>query len=295
MPTVSVVMPVHNAERYVGRAIQSILDQTYSDFELIIIDDGSTDGSLVVLRQYATQDPRIRLSSRAWRGIAPTRQELLALCTGRFCAMMDADDESEPQRLEQQVAYLAQHPDCVCVTCRILLTDSDGSPIRTVNLETSHEEIDAANLSGCIFGGAYMVRRDVLLEIGGIRDFPLGYDLDMFLRLAEHGRLACVPAVLYRYRQHLSNSTLRWQEVNAAATRAVQEALLRRGVPADERPSRLLPGAPLSSLAQRRKWAWWALAAGHKTTARKHAFAALWRAPWSLDSWRLLACAIREY
>jgi len=297
MPTVSVVMPVHNARRYVGRAVQSILGQTFRDFELLIIDDGSTDDSPAILRRYVAQDSRIRLIGRAHRGIAPTRQELLALSTGRFHAMMDADDESEPQRLEKQVDYLMEHPDCVCVSCRMLLTDPDGSPLRTINLETSHEEIDAANLSGHSFfvNGAYMIRRDALLEIGGIRDLPLAYDLDLFLRLAQHRRIACLPVVLYRYRQHLSNNTLRWQELNKAVAEVIQEALVRRGLPADMATSRVLPGSALSSLSQRRKWAWWALQAGNVWTARKHAFQALWRSPFSIASWRLAACAIRGY
>ena len=290
-------MPVHNTERYVARAVQSILDQTFANFELIIIDDGSTDGSQAILERYAARDQRIRLFSRACRGIPRTRQELLTLSVGKYYAMMDSDDESEPTRLEKQLAYLEAHPECVCVTCQMLLTDPEGNPIRTINLETTHEEIDAANLSGRTFfvNGAYMIRRTILLEIGGIRDFPLACDLDVFLRLAERGRLAGLSEALYKYRQHLTNSTLCWEELNRCVARAVHQARARRGLPQDSDAVRVLPGAPLTRLAQQRKWAWWALAAGQTRTARKHALAALRCAPLSLESWRLLVCAARGH
>jgi glycosyltransferase involved in cell wall biosynthesis len=127
-PLISVCMPVYNAERYVSEAIESVLSQTFKDFEFLILDDGSTDGSLAILKGHAERDPRIRLTSRPNKGLAPTLNELMDQARGEFVARMDADDVSLPERLERQADYLRKHPDCVIVGCHALVMDSDGDP-----------------------------------------------------------------------------------------------------------------------------------------------------------------------
>src|SRR6185312_7739382 len=104
-PVVSVVMPVFNTERYVARATESILGQSFGDFEFIIIDDGSTDGSRGILERYARQDGRIRLVSRANTGYAVALNEGLGMARGEFVARMDSDDVSKPERFERQVEF----------------------------------------------------------------------------------------------------------------------------------------------------------------------------------------------
>src|SRR5687767_7249252 len=98
-PTVSVVMPVYNTAGYVGETIESILAQTFTDFELLVLDDGSSDGTAGVVRRYADRDPRVKLTSRENKGIIDSRNELLAMCRGRYMAANDADDLSVPDRL----------------------------------------------------------------------------------------------------------------------------------------------------------------------------------------------------
>src|SRR3990172_5385939 len=132
---VSVLMPFYNAERYVGEAIESILCQTFKEFELVAIDDGSTDRSLEVVRGYACRDTRIRCFSSAHKGIAATRNETLSRANGKYIAVMDADDISLPERLAKQVAYLESHPECVLVGSWVQLMDSAGRPLRVVNQE----------------------------------------------------------------------------------------------------------------------------------------------------------------
>src|SRR3954471_23492750 len=98
-PLVSVLMPVYNTAPWLAQALRSISGQTFSDFELVVIDDGSTDGSLEVLRGHAAHEVRMRVVSRGNRGIVHTRNELLALATGRFIAWADSDDVLLPSRL----------------------------------------------------------------------------------------------------------------------------------------------------------------------------------------------------
>lgn len=118
-PAVSVMMLVYNTRRYVEAAVRSILDQTWTDFELILIDDGSNDGSEEILRRLAAEDARIRLVSRENRGIVASRNEAVGLARGRFIAVMDSDDLSRPDRLARQVEYLDANPDCVLVCCQM--------------------------------------------------------------------------------------------------------------------------------------------------------------------------------
>src|SRR5436305_9543595 len=126
-PQVSVLMPVYNAIRYIGVAVDSVLSQTFSDFEFIIVDDGSTDGSAEILREYAGRDPRIRLISRPNTGLGFALNEALAVARAPFIARMDADDECLPERFEKQIQYLRNHPECVLLGSRVLWIDSDGA------------------------------------------------------------------------------------------------------------------------------------------------------------------------
>src|SRR5258706_14041022 len=114
-PAVSVVMPVYNGERYLASAIDSILAQTFTDFELIAVDDGSTDSSLPMLKRYAERDPRVRVISRPNTGIVGALSDAIAAARAPLIARMDADDLSLPLRFERQVAYLSGHPQCVLV------------------------------------------------------------------------------------------------------------------------------------------------------------------------------------
>src|SRR5262245_42523683 len=139
-------MPVYNGVRYLERAVESVLSQTCTDFELIIIDDGSTDDSLAMLRRYEADDSRVRLVSRPNTGYVIALNEMVALARAPFMARMDADDVSLPGRFERQMTYMTEHPECVACGSRIMLIDSEGDPIREMSLSTTHEEIDAAHM-----------------------------------------------------------------------------------------------------------------------------------------------------
>jgi glycosyltransferase involved in cell wall biosynthesis len=296
-PLISVCMPVYNAEQYVAEAVESILGQTLGDFEFLILDDGSTDGTRPILEGYAARDRRIRLTSRANRGLVATLNELIDQARGEFLARMDADDIALPERFRRQVDYLRAHPECSVVGCRVRVIDPDGDPLCDWFTERPHEEIDGLllqeePLGPVICHPSILMRRDAVLAAGKYRDFPVGEEIDLYLRLAESSRLAILPEVLLEYRQHLENFTHRpLQKVLRHDCRRaiVQDARRRRNLPPAP-PERPASPAPLND---RENWVWWALGAGHVSTARKHAWRAFALNPWAIRSWRLLYCALR--
>ncbi len=270
------------------------------DFEFVIIDDGSTDASLRVLQQYAARDPRVRLISRPNTGIVGALNEGLVAARGEFVARMDADDISLPGRLEAQVAYLRRHPDCVAVGCGVRLVDPDGAPLCAWPQPVTHEDIDRANLrgqSGAILHPATLFRLRAVRAVGGYRaEAQDAEDLDLYLRLAEIGRLANCPGVLFHWRRHLLAVGAVRRDRQASLMRSIAlQARQRRGIeedpPADGAP---VSPTPLNCRADyHRLWAWWALGGGYTRSARKHAFAALRRSPWKFASWRVAYCAAR--
>jgi len=147
-PTVSVVLPVFNAEDFLCTALDSILEQDQADFELIAINDGSTDRSRALLEERQRHDPRVRLVSRANRGLVASLNEGIALARGRYIARMDADDIALPQRLRLQAAYLDQHPSCVCVGSDVELMDDAGRKLVVLQQLQQDVDIQAQALRG---------------------------------------------------------------------------------------------------------------------------------------------------
>ncbi|HEV2292223.1 MAG TPA: glycosyltransferase [Tepidisphaeraceae bacterium] len=297
-PLISVVMPVYNARRYLAEAVESILAQTLGDFEIVCVDDGSTDDSLAILNDCAKRDARIRIISRPNTGVWKALNDGIQASRGRLIARMDADDVSLPTRFEKQVAFLNQNLDVVAVGCPVLLIDADGAPLREMPdpPRWTHEEIDAAHLTGggqVFYHPTLIFRRDALEKVGLYRDWPAAQDLDLFLRLAEIGKLANVRDVLLKYRQHMGSvghaKMLRQLET---CREIVRQAYERRGLtPAGSIGFERV--RQMSETEQHRKWAWWALAGGHLTSARKHARKALRKSPFSSESWRVMYCSLR--
>lgn len=297
-PTISVIMSAYNTARYLPESLESILNQTFRDFEFIIIDDGSTDDTLKILREYESRDSRLRIVSRPNTGLTKALNEALALARGSFIARMDGDDIAMPERFERQVGYLRLNPDCVLLGSRVELIDPFGLKIALGDyMKLDHEGIDAmllAGKGGSVVHPACMMRRDALTKIGGYKEhYNNSEDLDLFLRLAEVGRVANLPDVLLKYRRHLESvSHTKYENQWKLKTQIVKEAYERRGknMPADWS---FTPWKPKPIVQQLREWAWMALKAGNLVAARKHAMGAFRRSPWSGDSWRLMFCAIR--
>lgn len=299
-PAVSVYMPAFNVARFVRQAVQSILAQTLGDFEFIIIDDGSTDDTLAVLRELAAGDRRMQLVSRPNAGVSATANEAIALARGEFLARLDGDDIARPDRLEKQVAYLRAHPDCAAVGSNVLMMDEDGLPLYVMpDVQFGHEKIEA----GFWRGGWPMVqpactyRRDAVRAAGGYRPgLSLHEDHDLFLRLAERGKLENLPDVLIWYRQRLGSLTFGESATSRKVMAGIlSEARRRRGLPETPDPHSAGGDTPASqqTLTRCRKWAWMSLKARHVATARKYARKTVRLAPFSADSWKLMYCALR--
>jgi glycosyltransferase involved in cell wall biosynthesis len=298
-PAISVLLPAYNAARYVAEAVDSILAQTFTDFELLIVDDGSTDDTPRILRHYAERDRRIHLVSRPNTGLVIALNEMLARSRGEFIARMDADDIAMPDRFERQMSYLGDHPDCVLIGSRVLVIDPDGSPLTVMGEALSHEEIDSALMAArgqMIYHPAVMFRRRVVMDLGGYDEKMVeAEDLDLFLRLMEVGRVVNLSEPLLKYREYLQKAGhARAERVQRYARMIVNEARRRRRMePLPEWDSSRY--SPLTPAQVHQTWAWWALMSGHVSTARKHARASLTRRPFSLSSWRLLYCALRGH
>ncbi|MDT8284421.1 MAG: glycosyltransferase [Thermovirgaceae bacterium] len=235
-PDVSVLMTVYNGAPYVARSIGSVLEQTYPNFEFIIVDDGSKDETWEILTSLAERDKRISLLRNEENlGIPKSANRGLAIVKGRFLARQDADDWSYPARLEKQLDYLRAHKDCVALGTRMLVVDGADRPIRLYDVRTTHEEIDAFHMNG--FGGmlahpSMVARTKIVRETGGYREeFPLAEDYDLFLRLAEVGRLHNLPDVLVRYNMHSGNiSRTKKELMKFHKNAALKDAWERRGL-----------------------------------------------------------------
>jgi glycosyltransferase involved in cell wall biosynthesis len=296
-PAVSVVMPVFNAAATLDEAVNSILNQTFYDFELIAVDDGSSDHSLSILKKLAQRDARIRIISRPNTGISGALNDGIAQAHAPLIARMDSDDISLPTRFEKQVAYLHEHPEVLAVGTRVLLVEPYGSPLYENQPETEHDKITTELLRGigwAIVHPTAMMRTAAVRQIGGYRTdrVPIE-DLDLFLRLGEIGTLANLPQTLLHYRQHLrSTNRTRFAEQEQKKRDCVADAYARRGgkLPDGWTPP---PRQQLSLKTEMSQWAWTALKHRNIPAARRHALARLKLSPLSIDTWRLMFCALR--
>jgi len=303
-PTVSVVMPVYNGARYLAETLDSILAQTYRDFELLVMDDGSTDQTPEILRKYAGLDSRLNVLSRPNRGIVKSRNELLKLCRGRYMACNDADDLSVPTRFEKQVEYMESHPECVLLGSRLIVTDPFGSPLHESLQKLTHEEIERELLGNgggwALVQSSIMCRTDAARRIGGYRGaHPVfSEDHDFYVRLAHIGRVANLAEPLVWYRRHQASTTgtyylKKTREHAVTRERVLREAHAQRGLPFPE-DWKFEPIKPVPPDQQARLWGWAALRHGNVTIARHHACEALRLSPLSWESWKLLLVAHRE-
>src|ERR1035437_9156737 len=171
-PTISVLLPVYNAAPYLSEAVESVLAQSFEDFEFLALDDGSTDGSLNILREYETRDRRLRVISRQNKGLIVSLNELISQARGRYLARMDGDDVCAPLRFQKQLEFLDARSDYIVVGGWISRINQRGLPIGVLQGPCEHEEIDRANLKGhtSIHHPTAMIRKSAVLAVGGYRE-----------------------------------------------------------------------------------------------------------------------------
>jgi glycosyltransferase involved in cell wall biosynthesis len=230
-PSVTVLMPVFNAAAHLDAAIRSILVQTWRDLELLIVDDGSTDGSVALVRSFA--DPRIRLVQQdGHRGIVEALNRGLDLAGGALVARMDADDVSVPTRLARQVEFLERHPEIgVCGTWTRLFGARRG--------EFNRLPTDSDAVAAGLFFGAMLVHPTVMLRAALVRSRGLRYDpayalaedFELWTRATAVTQLANVPEVLVCYRRHAEQVSVARGAGQHAAGARVRARQLRRLVP----------------------------------------------------------------
>ena len=205
-PRLSVVMPVHNARAFLPQSIESILNQRFEQFEFVILDDASTDGSGEILKEWAQKDSRIRLfQSSECLGLSRSSNQVVSECRTPVIARMDADDISHDDRLQLQFQILNDEPDVAAVGTLCVGIDAKGRVVRP------RDRWRIVRRSGYIPfpHGSSMFRKSSFDEIGGYsEELKRGEDQDLFHRLAKRGRVVTLPNVLYHYRYHTENSTL---------------------------------------------------------------------------------------
>jgi glycosyltransferase involved in cell wall biosynthesis len=291
-PSISVLLPVHNAGRFLRAAVASILAQTHRDFELIAVDDGSTDASGRILDAFAATDSRVRLISRPNTGIVGALNDGLAVARGEFIARMDADDIAEPGRLEQQLAHLLIHPEIIALGTFARVIDPAGHVVGLHEPPCGHDAILARLLDadgGALLHPSLVFRRSAL-EVAGAYDpaFCRAEDLDFYFRLSLHGGLANLPEPLLRYRQHpASTNFTRRAEQRRLLSTIVRRERAARGLPGHD-PIGLSGPSDYTPAELHRHWACGARRHGTRHAALRHAFAALLREGPSQANWRTL-------
>lgn len=241
MPRISIIMACHNAEQFVGDAIESVLAQTFTDFELIFIDDCSLDQSAKIARSVSISDSRVKIHSNAKNlGASATRNLAFGFATGEWLAILDADDVFMPTKLEKQIAAIDNgDPQMVLLGTGCHIIDRNG------DIQSSHQyPTSSAALKDRLIGhvpfpphSSLMYRASTIKELDGFNvRFSHAEDLDLWLRLRNHGGFACLKEPLIKYRVHENNASSfaerkGYIHLDYATAASVCELLRNQGLP----------------------------------------------------------------
>ncbi len=235
MPKVSVLMTAHNAERYIERVLSSLLQQTFRDFEIVVVDDGSSDSTPSILESLAAASDRIRLIvCETQVGRTPALNIGLRAARSPFIAVNDADDPCLPERLRLQVEYLERHPEAALVASSGVAVDARGEPLRPypvpANSLALHFLIPFVNR---IIHRAVMMRSDIVLgQLGGYDErFVYAQDYDLWARMSERWLMGTLPVPLVHYRIHSQSMWSRHEDLRQSEPWSIQCRQLNRFVP----------------------------------------------------------------
>jgi len=234
LPLITVLMPVYNGVTYLNEAIDSILNQTFQNFEFIIIDDGSTDNSVKIIKSY--DDNRIRLvENRNNLGQSETLNKGLSLTRGNYIARMDQDDISIPERLKKQLDFMENNSDVdVCGSWVQLMGKYNG----IIELETQSEEIKISLLTNQnLAHPAVMIRKSTLVkyELNYNPTFTIGNDYDLWVRMFDYCSFANLPEPLLKFRMHDNQySKIMWVQNEVETNRILTNLLKKIGIHPDD-------------------------------------------------------------
>lgn len=288
-PKISVLMSVHNGEAFLQEAISSISQQTETDFEFLIIDDGSTDGTSRILDQFAKSDSRLKILNQNCQGLTKSLNRALKESRGQFIARMDADDIAYPNRFEEQVRFLSENLQTVAVGSSLQLIDADGDPLWIQQASVSKEEIETklATGHGAIAHPSAIIRGEAIRKLNGYDEsFRYAQDLDLWLRLSNEGDLANLQQPLLKYRLHMTSITTgKRVDQLQNAKRAVEKAgkstkVIQQWI--DEAKQSSGP----SEIQIELQWMDLAAAEGNFQTAKKYAWRHMARNPLSVSRWK---------
>ncbi|MCH7744854.1 MAG: glycosyltransferase [Chloroflexi bacterium] len=302
-PVVTVLMAAYNVEQYISQAVESILNQTFSDFEFIIVDDGSEDSTPEILARY--DDARIKVIRVENQGLTNSLNTGLQASKCRLIARMDADDVCSPNRLEAQLAELQKNEDLALVGTWYNVIDEDGAFLSARDAPTDSAELRAILLRENPFcHGSVLFRRDAVAAVGGYRpEFKSSQDYDLWLRLREHYQMGMVPQVLYDWRLRRgsvgANARFRQRGYSKAALLCAEQRL--RGVP-ETLPS-LQSKRKASSFSKfkrsDRESGYQAFKSnlfrqsGRRWKATRYAIGSVTYCPWSVVAWASLVRSLR--
>lgn len=237
-PALSVIMSVYNGERYLSQAVNSIVEQSFDDFEFLVVDDCSTDGTSALCGEYASRDRRIRVIKNDKNiGLTRSLNKALGLARGKYVARMDADDVSLPRRFERQLTYLDSNPSVGLVGSFYREIDCKGEPMEVFQFPTDPVLIKwRMCFENPIPHPAVMIRKSLLDDLGGYDEtWRTSQDYELFTRISQKARLTNLPQVLYLWRRHeksVSSRENKEQRENALLiSQKYVSDLLQRNVP----------------------------------------------------------------
>lgn len=272
-PAVSVVMSVYNGAAYMAKAIDSILGQTFTDFEFIIVNDGSTDRTANILAGY--KDPRITVIAQNNQGLVPALNRAIKKAKAPLIARQDADDYSQPTRLAEQLTYLKENPNTVIIGTSMQVMNNDGKIVHQHHVLLNDPELKQELLVRSPFAhGSVVFRKDAALKAGLYKkDFWPAEDYEFWLRLSKHGKFANIDEPLYVYRENSSGisevnrvlqqqklkriQALAWQQKNRLVGRKIKVSAYKKLVDGHTRIERLLGNRQFiaNKAMKNRQWA----------------------------------------
>jgi glycosyltransferase involved in cell wall biosynthesis len=226
IPAISILMAVRDGERYLDEALDSLSGQTFRDFEIIVVDDGSRDGTAAMLADWAAREPRLRVFTRSRRGLASSLNFAASVARAPLLARLDADDTALPERLARLYGEMQRRPFVGLLGSSVDLIDEEGTLVGELLTPITHEAlVEVLNEGCCLVQSSVIMRREAFRRAGGYRSgLNLGEDFDLWSRMAEVTEIAALPEKLVRYRMHRDSTTARWPIRGALAAVCVVAA-----------------------------------------------------------------------